>query len=293
MYLYPFKIFALSKNKRLLNFASPNQNRGIYDVEKMKLDEALEKQKLLLGDNIECNISVLLGELYTGVSLICLDLDDCFLDTGELETQTKEFLKEFEDYEYEVSTSGTGIHIFILTKLKLETFIVKEMEGCKSFECYTNKRHIVAPWFDFKTTNLKIGIHDEFLVDLYKKAEEARNKVNTEDVKKVFDGEVVRSNIEVYNRVVTGRTPVADMFTLRRCGYKDPELINIIDTVPTTVDQSAHDAKLIRKLLYYCMDYDLAWEMATKTNYYKAKDDKHKKKFNSKEYRDRTNRFLR
>ena len=35
------------------------------------------------------------------------------------------------------------IHIYILTKLDLETFIVKDMEGCKSFECYTNKRHIM------------------------------------------------------------------------------------------------------------------------------------------------------
>ena len=38
-------------------------------------------------------------------------------------------------------------------KENFETFIVKDLEGCKSFECYTNKRHIVTTPFDFENTD--------------------------------------------------------------------------------------------------------------------------------------------
>ena len=69
------------------------------------------------------------------------------------------------------------------------------------------------------------------------------------------------------------------MHTLRGLGYKDPMIIECIDAVPSMVDQSAHDAKLVRKLMYYCLSFDAAWEMAKKTNYYKAKDTYHKIKF--------------
>lgn len=287
MYLYPFKIFALSKNKRLFNYNKPNEPVGIYDVEKMNYSDATVRQ----GSLSDACVSVLLGDVAMGVKLICLDLDDCFLDTGELEPLTKEFLKEFVDNEYEVSTSGTGIHIYILTKMDLETFIVKELEGCKSFECYTNKRHIVTTYFDFEHTNLMVGAHDKFLEKLYSKVNEQKTRSLKEDVKLVFQGKEVKNNGDVYGAVL-GRTPVTDMYTLRGIGYKDPALIEIIDENPDSVDQSAHDAKLIRKLMYYTLDFDAAWEMAMKTNYYKAKDDRHKKKFNTDIYKERTRKFL-
>lgn len=286
MFLYPYKIFALSKDKRILK-ADRKTYGGIYDAEKMNYADATCE-----ADKLDLRISVLLGEIINGIKLICLDLDDCFLPDGTVEPQTKEFLKQFSEQEYEVSSSGEGIHIYILTKMDLETFIVKEMEGCKSFECYTNKRHIVTTYFDFENTNLIVGKHDDFLKKLYDKVNESKGSQLKEDVKTVFGGREIKSEGEIYGAYVDGRTPVPDMFTLRGCGYKDPTLIEIIDTNPETVDQSAHDAKLIRKLMYYCLDFDRAWEFAKKTNYYKLKDKRHKVKFDTEVYKERTRKFL-
>lgn len=283
-----FKIFALSKNKRLFNVKEPNRTIGIYDVEKFNYPKA---KKLSLALN--ARVSVLLGEVIQGVKLMCLDLDDCIIpSSGELEPDTIEFLKEFDRDEWEFSSSGEGIHIYILTKQDFDTFIIKDMEGCKSFECYTNKRHIVTTSFDFIHTSLEVGKHDVFLLNLYKKAEEKRNiPTFKDDVKNIFEGKEINSEQD-FNSVIYDRPPVTDMYTLRGKGYKDSNLIDIIDTDPSTVDQSAHDAKLIRKLMYYTLSFDSAWELAKKTNYYKHKDKKHILKFNNPTYKERTRRFI-
>lgn len=288
MYIYPFKIFALSKNKRTLA-ADCKTPVGIYDTAKYSLSEAKR-----IAKEQSVDVSVLLGEVSPGLYLMCLDLDDCFVD-GKMDRQTEDFLKEFSPSEYEVSSSGEGIHVFILTYLELETFIIKDMEGCKSFECYTNKRHIVTVDFDFDNTNLTIGKHDEFILQLYEKAQklrEAKNS-NVEMLTQTFKGAVTNHSDDVLiASAVTGRKPVEDMYTLRGCGYKDTTLISIIDEVPEAVDQSAHDARLIRKLMYYTLSFDGAWELAKKTNYYKAKDARHKKKFDDPVYKERTRRYL-
>jgi Uncharacterized conserved protein len=288
MYLYPFKIFALSKEKRILK--DNGSYGGIYDAAKDNYINTKEK-----AESTDAKISILLGEVANGVKLICLDLDDCFLSDGSIEPDTKELLKEFDDNEWEVSSSGEGIHVYILTKLDLETFIVKEMEGCKSFECYTNKRHIVTTTFDFLGTNLLVGAHDEFIKTLYDKVksiQEAKNPSAYKDiVKNMFDGKEIQSNAEIFGEIY-GRKPVTDMYTLRGCGFKDSTLIELIDTEPSTVDQSAHDAALIRKLMYYTFSFEAAWELAKKTNYYKHKDEFHQKKFNTERYKERTRKFL-
>lgn len=290
MYLSPYKIFTVSKNKRLIRPSEPNRNIGIYDVEKFNYSDACQH-----ADKLDGQVSVLLGTVYGDVKLICLDLDDCYTEDGEMESLTKKFLQEFKDDEWEISTSGTGIHIYILTKLNLDTFIVKKMEGCKSFECYTNKRHIVTTLFDFENTKLNIGEHDAFLQGLYNKVREQKARTaNTqlaEDVRQVFDG-IVNPTEQEINSQIYKRTPVTDMYTLRGLGFKDPMIIEVIDESPDAVDQSAHDAKLIRKLMYYTLSFDSAWEMAKKTNYYKAKDEKHKKKFNDPKYIERTRKFI-
>lgn len=292
MRLYPFKIFSLSKNKRLFNKHEPHRTIGLYDVEKMNYSEAVRQSKFVK----DCKVSILLGSVIPKVNLIVLDLDDCFDSEGLLEPDTEKFLKEFNVDEWEVSSSGTGIHIYILTKLDLETFIVKDLEGCKSFECYTNKRHIVTTTFDFKNTNLIIGAHDEFITNLYNKVKELRknnDKYKQETmVKTVFEGVKIEDEKSAFIAGLKKQSPVTDMWTLRKCGYKDSNLIEIIDTEPTSVDQSAHDAKLIRKLMYYTYDFDLAWELAKKTNYYKHKDKKHQDKFNSERYKERTRMFI-
>ena len=290
MYLYPYKIFTISKDKRIIK-KSPNGLKavGIYDADKLNYKEACAQ-----AEGIKGSVSILLGEFIGGIKLICLDLDDCFLDNGTIEPKTRELLKEFSPEEYEVSSSGTGMHIYILTKMDLSTFIVKEMEGAKSFECYTNKRHIVTTYFDFNNTNLQVGKHDEFLQELYKKAESTKkpNEDLIQNVKVVFDGTEVSTKADIRGKMY-GRTPCPDMFTLRSRGYKDPELINIIDENPENVDQSAHDAKLIRKLMFYTLnDFDEAWEFAKKTNYYKAKDKRHKDKFDNPTYKERTKNFI-
>ena len=288
MYLYPFKIFALSKEKRILK--DNGSYGGIYDAAKDNYMNTKEK-----AGAIDAKVSILLGEVANGVKLICLDLDDCFLSDGSIEPDTKELLKEFNNDEWEVSSSGEGIHVYILTKLDLETFIVKEMEGCKSFECYTNKRHIVTTTFDFLGTNLLVGAHDEFIKTLYDKVksiQEAKNPSAYKDtVKNMFDGKEIQSNAEIFGEIY-GRKPVTDMYTLRGCGFKDSTLIELIDTEPSTVDQSAHDAALIRKLMYYTFSFEAAWELAKKTNYYKHKDEFHQKKFNIERYKERTRKFL-
>lgn len=291
MYLYPFKIFTISKNKRLFKMSEPSRTIGIYDADVFNYKQAEQAKGVAIGSSI----SVLLGKLTPTVSLIVLDLDDCFKD-GEMEDQTKLFLKEFDDSEWEVSSSGTGIHIYILTTLNLETFIVKDLEGCKSFECYTNKRHIVTTTFDFYNTNLKVDKHNDFIQELYQRVQ--KHKAQKEDVsqkamvKNIFQGVEVRNNSEAFVAGIRKEDPVTDMFTLRKCGYKDSNLIEIIDMEPSCVDQSAHDAKLIRKLMYYTFSFDAAWELAKKTNYYKHKDEFHQKKFNSDRYKERTRIFI-
>ena len=290
MFLYPHRIFTVSKGKRLID---PESRKlvGIYDAKKFNYHLACT-----IAENNDYAVSVLLGEIgQTGLRLIVLDLDDCYDQEGNLEKDTEEFLKEFSEEEYETSSSGTGIHIYILTKLDLETFIVKNMEGCKSFECYTNTRHIVTTLFDFENTNLLIGKHDKFLKDLYDKANEARglNEPSRfeKDVVNIFKGERINSEEELRGKML-GRTPVTDMFTLRKIGFKDPMIISVIDENPDAVDQSTHDAKLIRKLMYYTLSFDSAWEMAKKTNYYKAKDERHKKKFDDVKYKERTRNLI-
>lgn len=285
MYLSPYKIFTISKDKRLRN---PKDLRpiGIYDVTLMNYNDACE-----VADKNDCLVSVLLGKIYGDVKLMCLDLDDCFDENGKMEEDTKEFLKEFDESEYEISSSGTGIHVYIATKMDLETFIVKELEGCKSFECYTNKRHIVTTFFDFENTNLIIGKHDKFIKDLYDRVNDLKQRSITDEVKDVFKGTVINSEQD-FNSVYYERTPVKDMYQLRGLGYKDPQIIEVIDQSPDSVDQSAWDAKLIRKLMYYCLSFDAAHEMAKKTNYYKAKDERHKKKFDDPRYIERTRKFI-
>ena len=295
MYLYPYKIFAISKDKRTLGFKDGKLVPvGMYDIVKYNYNDAIEN-----ANKYEAQVSILLGDTGGGVNLICLDLDDCFTPDGRVEQLTRQFLKEFSEDEYEVSSSGEGIHIYILTKLKLETFIVKEMEGCKSFECYTNKRHIVTTTFDFENTNLQVGRHDEFLKKLYEKKEIKRSQTSqVTDVTQVFNGEKLTGTEEQINNQIffrangDKRTPVKDMYQLRGLGYKDPMIIECIDACPDAVDQSAHDAKLIKKLLYYFLDFDVAWDMAMKTNYYKDKDAFHKKKFNNPVYKERTRKFI-
>ncbi len=290
MYLYPFKIFTISKNKRLLDVDNPQRTIGIYDAKKLNYKDARDK-----ADEVNGRVSILLGDITSDVRLMVLDLDDCYNENGVMEKDTQEFLAEFDESEWEVSSSGTGIHIYILTKLKLETFIVKDLEGCKSFECYTNKRHIVTTTFNFENTNLPIGKHDQFIQDLYDLVTEIRKEKNPNEfvdtLVTAFDGKIVKDEKDAY-AAIYGRTRVEDMHTLRGCGYKDANLISIIDENSSSVDNSQHDAKLIRKLIYYCLDFDSAWEMAKKTNYYKSKDAFHKKKFDDPKYKARTRRFI-
>lgn len=291
MYLYPFKIFTISKNKKLFKLSEPSRTIGIYDADVFNYKQAEQAKSVAIGSSI----SVLLGKLTPTVSLIVLDLDDCFKD-GEMEEQTKVFLEEFNDSEWEVSSSGTGIHIYILTTLDLGTFIVKDLEGCKSFECYTNKRHIVTTTFDFYNTNLKVDKHNDFIQELYQRVQ--KHKTQKEElsqktmVKDTFQGVEIRSDSEAFAAGIRKESPVTDMFMLRKCGYKDSNLIEIIDMEPSCVDQSAHDAKLIRKLMYYTFSFDAAWELAKKTNYYKHKDKFHQTKFNSDRYKERTRMFI-
>lgn len=289
MYLYPFKIFALSKSKRLINVDEPQRPVGIYDVMKYNYRDAKELSECGIQG---CRISILLGNIFKDINLICLDLDDCFNEDGELTSDTADLLSEFDKSEWEVSGSGTGIHVYMLTREKFETCIVKDIVGCKSFECYTNKRHIVTTSFDFENTNLEIGKHDDYLRAILAECKEVRERSQiVNDVKTVFDGKEIKTEQDL-NASLYNRTPIDSIYTLRGICLKDTVLKDVIDCNPETVDQSAQDAKLIRKLMYYTLSFESAWEMAKKTNYYQAKDTFHKKKFNNPTYIERTRRFI-
>lgn len=306
MYLYPYKIFSIAKKvwdpkanqgkgkwiKYLISKDNYNKILGIYSCDKFNLKGAIQVTERITSSYV----SVLLGEIKPGVYLNVLDLDDCKTYDGEdLEPETKELLKEFNDNEWEWSQSGNGIHIYILTRKKYKTSIVKDIVGCKSFEWYADKRFILAQDFDFENTDLVIGKHDKFLDNILKKCEEKKNEVKpstANEVKSMFEGKIINDEEQLFNSLITKRTPVEDMFTLRGCGYKDSTLIEIIDTDPSTVDQSQHDAKLLRKLMYYTLSFESAYNMAKKTNYYKAKDNKHKKKFDDPSYIERTRQFI-
>ena len=90
MYLYPYKIFTISKDKRTCNIEQGRLKPvGIYDIKKVNYNEARE-----IADKNNAKVSILLGDITDSVKLICLDLDDCFTSDGKIEPLTKEFLKE-------------------------------------------------------------------------------------------------------------------------------------------------------------------------------------------------------
>lgn len=289
MYLYPYKIFAMSKNKRLFNRGNPYRTVGIYDVECMTYDCAKEVKE----DIDDSCISVLLGEVKKGLYLNVLDLDDCLLEDGSIEPETKDLLSYFDDDEWEFSSSGTGIHIYVLTTKKYNTFIVKELQGCKSFEFYADKRHIVTTTFDFENVSLPINKYNGLLDGIKEEVEKKRGGATVKEVMEVFDGKEIKGDDEqTYNQILLGRTPVTSISKIRELCVKDTYMRELIDMNPESVDQSAHDASLIRKLMYYTLSFDSAWDMAMKTNYYQAKDMKHKKKFNDSKYKERTRNFI-
>lgn len=292
MYLYPYKIFALSKNKRLFNIDNPNRTLGIYDVECSNW-ASMNRAKSRVND---ARVSILLGEVKKGVYLNVLDLDDCFDENGDVEQETKDLLDYFEEYEWEVSSSGTGMHIYVLTTKKYNTFIVKGLIGCKSFEFYADKRHIVTTTFDFENTSLKIDAHNDLLDSILAEVEEQKNSaleaISQKDMAlELFEGTIDNDESKVRG-VLLGRTPVTKISELRKCCLKDSKLKQLIDENPDNVDQSAHDCSLIAKLLYYTLSYEGAWELAKKTNYYQNKDTRHKLKFDKPEYRQRTNSYI-
>ncbi|MBP5597565.1 MAG: hypothetical protein J6Y02_19495 [Pseudobutyrivibrio sp.] len=307
MYLYPYKIFAPSRKvwdpkankgkgkmmKFLFNDGSYKDVVGIYQVNRCNLKEV---QKIM-EKYTDSYISVLLGEVRPGVYLGCLDLDHCKnYDNTDLEPETKELLKEFKEHEWEWSQSGDGIHIFYLTRKPYTTKIVKDISGCKSFEWYCDGRYILTTTFDFNNTDLEIGKHDEFLDKILKKMEEKKEserKISQEDmIKSVFDGKVITDVDQFQNSILAGRNPVETMDVLRKCCLKDDTLKDLIDAESSSVDQSQHDARLLKKLMYYTLSFEGAYILAKKTNYYKSKDKKHIKKFDDPRYIERTRQFI-
>lgn len=293
MYIYPYKRFCLAyANKRLFNVDDPERLVGIYDIDYMNFKEAFLAKERIDGSYI----SVLLGEIKPGVYLNCIDLDGYKNEDGSLSDKAKELLKNFSKEELEDSISGAGGHIFFTTRKKYKTFKIKEYFGKeehRDLEIYADKRYIVTTTLDFSILDLPVGKYDNLIDKLYKEYEESQPKYTTKElVLEVFEGKEIKDETQLQVSIMSGRTPVTDMHTLRGCGYKDTKLIELIDAEPSCVNQSDHDASLLKKLMYYTLSFESAYEMAKKTNYYQHKDDKHKKKFNNPGYILRTRRFL-
>lgn len=290
MYLYPYKIFALSKNKRLLkdNFKIPC---GIYDVDRLTYNEAVQAKE----ENTSSYISVLLGEVRPGVYLNVWDLDGAVEENGEIKPETRKLLNNFEKFEWEFSSSGTGIHIYTLTRENFDTFHYKNYfgEGLHSnLEFYSDKRHIVSTTFDFKNTDLTIGKYDNLLKSILKEYQEKNRPNIVKDTCEIFEGKVITDMTQFQNSICAGRTPVESMDVLRKCCLKDDVLKEVIDMEASCVDQSQWDCKLLKKLMYYTLSFESAHTLAKKTNYYKSKDAKHIKKFDDPKYIERTRQFI-
>lgn len=292
MFLYPYKIFALAnKGKRLFNISNPRRFLGIYDVELMNYKTAKRASEKFK----DSYISVLLGEIKKGVYLNALDLDGCKNEDGSLTEPAKELLKYFNENEYEDSISGSGGHIYILTTKKYETFKIKQYFGDgehKDLEFYADKRYILSTTVDFDKLDIKVDKYNDLLDELYNKSAQAKQEKLQDKLCRMFEGKVIKDTTQFQMSRVTGRQPVTDMHTLRGCGYKDTKLIELIDAEPSSVNQSDHDAALLRKLMYYTLSFDSAYEMAKKTNYYKHKDKKHQDKFNNPSYIQRTRNLI-
>ena len=122
---------------------------------------------------------------------------------------------------------------------------------------------------------------------------ESERKVSQADLaKKVFGGKIITDMEQFQNSIMAGRTPVESMDVLRKCCLKDDTLKELIDANAGSVDQSQHDARLLKKLMYYTLSFESAYIMAQKTNYYKSKDAKHIKKFQDPGYIERTRNFI-
>jgi len=301
MFLSPYKIFTTARDKRVYT-GDRIALHSIHDCDKLTYNQAAEavndKNRRLVkyNDPNKFKVSVLLGEVSCGVHLNVLDLDDCLDENGKIEPLTQDLLSFFDESEWEFSSSGTGIHIYILTtKVRDKKTIVKDLKGCKSFEWYADKRHIVTTTFDFQNTNLPVGTHDDLLDSIVEEMEAIQeSKLQNslaQDIIEQFDGQLDNNEAKARGAIL-GRTPVEKISVLRECAFKDDKLRELIDAEPSSVDQSQHDCKLIAKLLYYTLSYEGAWELAKKTNYYQRKDDKHKLKFDKPEYRQRTNSYI-
>lgn len=294
MYLNNFKIFALSKNKRLINRKEPFRTVGIYDVETDTYNQMERNSKRVKGSDI----SVLLGEIKPGLYLNCWDLDSAVDENGEIKPEAKDLLRYFDDNEWEFSTSGTGLHIYSLTTKKYNTFHFKKLFGDalhSDLEFFADKRHIVTTTFNFKGTSLVVDKHNDLIDGLIAELEEQERSQNegsyTNTILEAFEGELDPYEAKARGAIL-GREPITDMYKLRGCCLKDEKLKELIDMNPECVDQSSHDCALIAKLLYYTLSYEGAWELAKKTNYYQMKDKKHKLKFDKPEYRKRTNDYI-
>lgn len=302
MFIYPYKIFTTAKKKALFKESEPWRKIGIYTYDKYNFNQA----KLATERIEDSNIAVLLEPLSQGVKLMCIDMDHCYNEDGTIRPEAKDFLSFFDENEYEKSQSGDGFHIFILTtkdfvSFKMSTndskrnYTHNETMGCDSWEFWAGLKYIVTTTFDFENTNIKVGKHDDLIESLYQmklqKDEEVNKSSFAKDVMEVFEGKIDNTEAKVKG-IILGREPVTDMYKLRGCANSDDKLRNLIDANASSVDQSSHDAALIAKLLYYTLSYEGAWELAKKTNYYKSKDEYHKKKFDKDDYRKRTNSFI-
>ena len=106
MFLYPYKIFSLSKGKRLIK-KKKKKLVGVHDAYRNNYDCCSR-----IAAFNDYAVSVLLGLVNKDTRLICLDLDNCYNSDGELEPLTKELLKEFKDEEWETSSSNPKEDVF-------------------------------------------------------------------------------------------------------------------------------------------------------------------------------------
>jgi len=83
------------------------------------------------------------GIVLNGDGLVCVDLDDCLTECGELKPGVQDVLMKLNGGYIEVSPSGRGLHVFGFSDVKEHTGVQTELDGLK-VEMYSQRRYITV-----------------------------------------------------------------------------------------------------------------------------------------------------
>ena len=264
-------LFILSKDKR------PVDCQGRYST----IDNAarIPYQKFKKAKENGYTISIKLGPIGdTGYSIYCIDCDHC-----DFSHPVYKWIKSIVDTPQlcELSSSGTGAHLFIIKKTD-EEYGTRFMDFTgQQLEVWTRVRHIVSPDIskivDVELKECNVAIFDK-LIEL----SDEQERLKAEQYER--DRERIRKQ-----HSKKGYTFVAPETDISVFAKSDRRLREILEAEPEDVDSSANDLSLVRKIVYYydSKDIEIVRNVFEHTDWFAKKDDYHIKKFYRPGYLDR------